>query len=100
MYELFELVRLLSVRRQSTRQGPVELTRFAWRENGESSLLALLCSNGETQISTWYIFKEKKKNPLDEKMERGGGFKEGLAIGPGLQGQCLTFCCVQRPLCR
>ena len=46
MYELFELVRLLSVRRQSTRQGPVEVTGFAWRENGESSLLALLCSNG------------------------------------------------------
>ncbi|KAL8577369.1 hypothetical protein ACOMHN_038273 [Nucella lapillus] len=47
MYELFELVRLLSVRRQSTRQGPVEITRFAWRENGECSLLALLCSNDQ-----------------------------------------------------
>jgi hypothetical protein len=46
MYELFELVRLLSVRRQSTRQGPVEISQYAWKENGESSFLALLCSNG------------------------------------------------------
>ena len=48
MYELFEFVRLLSVRRQSTRQGPVQILKFAWRENGESSLLALLCSNGKS----------------------------------------------------
>ncbi|XP_076469360.1 uncharacterized protein LOC143299801 isoform X3 [Babylonia areolata] len=47
MYELFEFVRLLSVRRQSTRQGPVEVTRFTWREDGECSLLALLCSNDQ-----------------------------------------------------
>lgn len=45
MYELFQLVRLLSVRRECRRSGPVEIKQCAWRENGESSLLALLFSN-------------------------------------------------------
>lgn len=50
MYELFQLVRLLSVRRECRRSGPVEIKQCAWRENGESSLLALLFSNGEHQL--------------------------------------------------
>ena len=47
MFELFELTRLLSVRAsRPTNQCKVEIRQFAWKEEGELSFLALLCSNG------------------------------------------------------
>ncbi|XP_052768315.1 uncharacterized protein LOC128208770 [Mya arenaria] len=43
MYTLFNLVRLISVKNEIN---PVTIENFAWRQHGESSLLALACSNG------------------------------------------------------
>ncbi|KAL4238144.1 hypothetical protein ACF0H5_002856 [Mactra antiquata] len=43
MYDLFKLVRLLSVKNDVH---PVTVDKFTWRQNGESSFLALSCSNG------------------------------------------------------
>ncbi|XP_005100274.1 uncharacterized protein LOC101858037 isoform X2 [Aplysia californica] len=48
MFELFEFTRLFTV--QSSRphsHGKVDICRFAWREEGEISFLALLCSNDQ-----------------------------------------------------
>ncbi|RUS76283.1 hypothetical protein EGW08_015955 [Elysia chlorotica] len=49
MYELFEFVKLLSVRGSSAQKshghGKVAIRRFAWKEEGEVSFLALVCSN-------------------------------------------------------
>ncbi|GFR62453.1 X-linked retinitis pigmentosa GTPase regulator-like protein [Elysia marginata] len=47
MYELFEFVKLLSVRGNTSQQsrGKITIRRFAWKEEGEISFLALLCSN-------------------------------------------------------
>ncbi|CAL1526241.1 unnamed protein product [Lymnaea stagnalis] len=48
MYQLFEFVRLLSVRsnhQNKPSHGKVDIMRIAWKEEGEVSFLALLCSN-------------------------------------------------------
>ncbi|XP_053407428.1 uncharacterized protein LOC123565052 isoform X2 [Mercenaria mercenaria] len=43
MYNLFKLVRLLSVKNDVN---PVNIDNFAWRQNGESSFIAVSCTNG------------------------------------------------------
>ncbi|CAG5123144.1 unnamed protein product, partial [Candidula unifasciata] len=47
MYGLFEFVRLLTVNPQQSRQTrrKIDIKKFAWKEEGEVSLLALMCSN-------------------------------------------------------
>ncbi|GFO46551.1 X-linked retinitis pigmentosa GTPase regulator-like protein [Plakobranchus ocellatus] len=47
MYELFEFVKLLSVKgtKSSQNHGNVGIRCFAWKEEGEISFLALLCTN-------------------------------------------------------
>lgn len=47
MYELFEFAKVLSVKGNTSHQtlGKVTIRRFAWKEEGEISFLALLCSN-------------------------------------------------------
>ena len=44
MYSLFKLVRLISVKDELN---PVTINCSAWRQHGESSLLALACSTGK-----------------------------------------------------
>ncbi|KAL5013415.1 hypothetical protein ScPMuIL_007685 [Solemya velum] len=46
MYPLFELSRLLSFKVETEPSTSPLISKFAWREEGESNLLALLCSNG------------------------------------------------------
>ena len=45
MYTLFKLVRLISVKDDVK---CVKIKSYAWRQNGEASLLALSCSNGKS----------------------------------------------------
>ena len=54
MHNLFEVVRLLSIGKEPglKQKQQVYVTNFAWKEEGEISLLALACSNGKTG----YIF--------------------------------------------
>lgn len=50
MYNLFKLVRLISVKDEVN---PVKIDCYAWRQHGESSLLALACSNSKlNRLST------------------------------------------------
>ncbi|XP_059167595.1 uncharacterized protein LOC131949741 [Physella acuta] len=45
MYELFEFVKLLSVKPAHHNRGKTDIIKLAWKEEGEISFLALLCSN-------------------------------------------------------
>ena len=60
MYPLFDLVRLLSVQQdtESLAERHPYIVQFAWRQVGDTSLLALICSNGK-HIGFLFIIKTK-----------------------------------------
>ena len=69
MYELFEFVKLLSVKGSATQRshGKVTIRRFAWKEEGEISFLAMLCSNGQQSRT---VFKDQHTYCLGFKREK------------------------------
>ena len=44
MFSLFKLVRLISIKEETSSP---KISTFAWRQNGERSLLALACTNSK-----------------------------------------------------